>query len=171
MPEKLIISDLNAYIHKELNILGAVFMLHFLYHSIVSDLTRISLPGYDFPLAAAFHSAPPTFRKQCQERCRFHADEVSRLVRSGLVHGKRAFDDLHSLMAAFESTKIQIVHTATTALHSSEVRQRATDNIRSNMMVLDLMHFQRDKPNYFVSHQLLSLSAHVCRPLGCYTDI
>ncbi|KAM0248846.1 hypothetical protein ACHAQJ_009278 [Trichoderma viride] len=147
LPEQLVISDLNVYIHKELNIISAVFMLHFLYHSIVCDLTRISLPGYVFPLSAAFHSAPLEFRKQCQERCRFHADEISRLVRVGFGYGLRVFDDLHSLMATFESTKIQIIHTATATSNALDVRERASHNIRLNMRALDVLYLQKDKSN------------------------
>jgi hypothetical protein len=66
LPDLLLIHDLNTYVHKELNILGAIYMLHFLFHAIFTDLTRISLPGYAFPLAAAFHTAPLPFLQQCQ---------------------------------------------------------------------------------------------------------
>ncbi|KAL7892982.1 hypothetical protein HDV64DRAFT_272949 [Trichoderma sp. TUCIM 5745] len=149
LPERLVISDFNVYIHKELNTISAVFMLHFLYHSIVCDLTRVSLPGYVFPLSAAFHSCPQEFRRQCQERCRFHADEISRLVHAGFGYGIRAFDDLHSLMATFESTKIQIIHTATATSNSSDIRERTSHNIRLNMRALDILHFQKDKPNLY----------------------
>ncbi|KAK4067302.1 transcriptional regulator family: Fungal Specific TF [Trichoderma aggressivum f. europaeum] len=147
LPEQLVISDLNAYVHKELSIISAVFMLHFLYHSIVCDLLRVSLPGYVFPLSVAFHSAPLEFRRQCQERCRFHADEVSRLVRVGFGYGIRVFDDLHSLMATFESTKIQIIHTATATSNAIDVRERTSYNIQLNMRALDVLHVQKDKPN------------------------
>ncbi|KAL7918001.1 hypothetical protein ACQKWADRAFT_305390 [Trichoderma austrokoningii] len=147
LPERLVISDFNVYIHKELNTINAVFMLHFLYHSIVCDLTRVSLPGYVFPLSAAFQSCPLEFRRQCQERCRFHADEISRLVHAGFGYGIQAFDDLHSLMATFESTKIQIIHTATATSNSVDIRERTAHNIRLNMRVLDVLHLQKDKPN------------------------
>lgn len=151
LPEQLVISDFNVYIHKELNIISAVFMLHFLYHSIVCDLTRVSLPGYVFPLSAAFHSSPLEFRRQCQERCRFHADEISRLVHAGFGYGIRAFDDLHSLMATFESTKIQIIHTATATSNSIDIRERTSKNIRLNMRALDILYLQKDKSNPYVS--------------------
>lgn len=149
------LTDLNIYIQKERNILGAVFMLHFFYHTVVCDLTRVSLPGYDFPLASAFRTAPEAFRRQCQERCRFHADEISRLVRRGLSQGKLAFDDLHCMMAAFESVKIQIVHTSTTRSNSPAARVNAAGNIRVNMEAIDLMHIDRDKPNPYVRYTLV----------------
>jgi hypothetical protein len=154
IPEELKLTDLNIYIQKELNILGSVFMLHFFYHTVVCDLTRTSLPGYDFPLASAFRTAPMAFRRQCQERCRFHSDEIARLVQNGLIQGKRAFDDLHSLMAAFEAAKIQIVHTSTATSNSPEDRIKAAENIRLSMIALDMMHLRRDKPNPYVRYHL-----------------
>jgi hypothetical protein len=139
------------YIRRELNTLGSVFMLHFFYHSIVCDLTRISLPGYEFPLAAAFRNAPISFRQQCQDRCRFHADQISNLVQTGLAAGKGAFDDLQCALAVFESTKIQIVHTCTTTSNGRDERLKASSNIRYNMRLLGEVHLQRDKPNPYVS--------------------
>ncbi|KAK2755740.1 hypothetical protein FQN54_005890 [Arachnomyces sp. PD_36] len=87
------------------------------------------------------------FRQQCQERCRFHVDEIASLVKLGLVQGKQAFDDLHCLMAAYESVKIQIVHTSTATSNSAMDRMKAVENIRANMTALDWMHLKRDKPN------------------------
>jgi len=161
LPDLLLIHDLNAYVHKELNILGAVYMLHFYFHTVVTDLTRISLPGYAFPLASAFRAAPLPFIRQCQNRCRYHADVISKLVRSGLVHGRLAFDDMHCATAAFEAAKIQIVHTATTG-NGPEERSRASDNIRACIRLLDLARVGRNKPSHFVG----------CRysaPSGLYT--
>ncbi|KAH8812765.1 hypothetical protein F5884DRAFT_316685 [Xylogone sp. PMI_703] len=149
IPNELMLTDLNMYIQKELNIIGAVFMLHFFYHTVVCDLTRTSLPGYDFPLASAFRHAPMAFRRQCQERCRFHANEIARLIRIGLSQGRCAFDDLHCMMAAFESVKIQIVHTAIATSNSPADRIRAAENIRVNMAAIDLMHLEKDKPNLY----------------------
>lgn len=141
-------------------------MLHFFYHSLICDLTRISLPGFDFPLASSFRTAPLAFRRQCQERCRFHADEISRLIRTGLIHGRRAFDDLHCAMAAVESVKIQIAHTCTATLNDRDERAKTAANIRSNMTLLDMVHLERDRPNPYVSTSLLeqiiyTLSANI----------
>jgi hypothetical protein len=116
----------------------------------MTDLTRVSLPGFDFPLAALFRSTTPLFRRQYQERCRFHADEISRLARSGLQVGRNAFDDPHCAMAAFESTKIQIIHTTTTTPNSVEDRQKAEENIRINLELANCIHFSKDKANIYV---------------------
>lgn len=167
LPDQLAaLSGVSAYVHDELHIGGAVFMLHVFYHSIVCDLTRVSLAGFDFPLAAAFHAAPPDFRRQVQERCRFHADEIARLVRHGLAHhaqpvtsptrgtsvgtATRVFDDWHCWIAAFEATKILIVHTMTTAAPTSADKHRAAANIKTNLRMLSLTRQHRKGPNPYV---------------------
>lgn len=150
LPEHLLIRQTGTSQGTDHDRPGAVFMLHFLYHSIACDLTRISLPGYDFPLAKAFQNAPPKFRDQCRSQCRSHADEVAMLAHIGLSEDTRAFDDLHSLMAIFESTKIQIIHAATATSNSRDARQMASENIRANLNVLDAMHSLQGKTNLFV---------------------
>lgn len=149
--DELRLTRLSIYVGRELNTIGSLFLLHFLYHSIVCDLTRTALPGYEFPIASAFRNAPIVFRQQCQDRCRFHADQIAQLVQMGLAEGKRAFDDPHCTMAAFESIKIQIVHTCTATANGREERLKASKNIRENMKLLHEKHLQRDKPNPYVS--------------------
>jgi hypothetical protein len=123
------------YTHRDQNALGAVFFLHLLYHAAICDLTRVSLPGFSFPLADAFHDAPVDFLLQCQRRAQFHAAEISTLIRNGLPHRGLAFDDPFVTDAVFESTKIQIVFAAVTPNESDFVRMTA-DRIRSNMELL-----------------------------------
>ncbi|KAK5212766.1 hypothetical protein LTR99_003027 [Exophiala xenobiotica] len=158
LPEQFNLTDLNLYVQTETNIIGAVFMLHLFYHSIVADLTRVALSGFDFPLSSALRTAPNSFRKQCQQRCRFHADQVSHLIQKGMIHGTRAFDDFHCAVAAFESAKIQIVHTSTVTSNSAEERKRTMDNVRFNIKLLNML--KRDRSNPFVS---AIISLHVLR--------
>ncbi len=136
LPEELRLTDLNIYVHKERNTLAAVFMMHFAYHSAVADLTRVSLPGFDFPLSSFFKAAPPSFGKQCQERCRHHADEISKLVELGLLTGGRALDEPFCITSAFEATKIQVVHTTTLTPNGPAERQRAREQIRTNWKLI-----------------------------------
>ncbi|KAH8901653.1 hypothetical protein GQ53DRAFT_708009 [Thozetella sp. PMI_491] len=159
LPEQLQLNDLNIYAQIEQNTISAIYVLHFAYHSAVADLTRVSLPGFDFPLAALFRDAPPAFQQQCQERCRHHADEVSRLVELGLAEGGRALDDPHCLSSAFEAAKIQAVHTATLTRNGPEERARAFGQIAANLTIL---HKYRRNANPrardFVSGLLLLLT-------------
>lgn len=150
LPHELQITELNMYIQKDTNILGAVFFIHLAYHAAVADLTRISLPGFNFPLASSFAQVPDDFRRQCQERCRYHADEVSRLVKMGFKHGTRPFNDPFCFIAAYEATKIQIVYTNTVAAGLHAERSRAEANIRVNTKLMNLMG--RDGSHVHVSY-------------------
>lgn len=139
MPERFRLTDLNIYVHRDQHILGAVFNIHFLYHAAIFDLTRISLAGFNFPLAASFGTAPPKFRLQCQDRCRFHAVEVSNMIRLGSKGGPGAFDDVFCADAAFESSKVQIVYCATVA-SDEETATSTRQNLRTNLQLLKRMH-------------------------------
>lgn len=119
--------------------LGPVFFLHLFYHAAMSDLMRVSLPGFLFPLAMAFERVSQDFRQQCQRRCRYHADEVSRLIGIGLKQGTRPFDDPFCFTAAYEATKIQIIHSTTVAPCRQTERSQAEARIRCNTKLMTLM--------------------------------
>ncbi|KAF5005041.1 hypothetical protein FDECE_8457 [Fusarium decemcellulare] len=137
LPQELQLAQLQLYAHKDTNTIGAIFFLHLGYHGAISDLTRVSLKGFDFPLAEAFQSVPAPFRAECQRRCRYHADKTSEIIRLGLEHGTQPFDDPFCHVAAFEATKIQIVHSAT-APNDTGSRTLAEDNIRTNIRLMEL---------------------------------
>jgi hypothetical protein len=119
----------------------------------VFDLTRSSLAGFQFPVAAALEQSGD-FRAQCQERCRFHADEVSALIRRGLDHKRTAFDDPFCVDAAFESAKIQIIHTATVANDLSTVEMMKR-NVNTNLELLQLLHLGKEGQSPYVSRRYL----------------
>ncbi|KAI8630234.1 hypothetical protein F5Y19DRAFT_484116 [Xylariaceae sp. FL1651] len=156
IPAAYRLTDLNIYVLKDQNLLGAAFQLHFIYHSAVFDLLKISLAGFNFPLACAFRSASPDFRSQCQERCRFHANEVSDLIRQGFEQdsssanrGYVAFDNPFCGAIAFESAKIQIIYTATAQNdpRSVEVTRR---NLRVNFRLFEFLQACKDGQNRFI---------------------
>lgn len=150
LPERFTLTDLNVYTHKSESTLGAVFAMHFFYHAAVFDLTRIALPGFTFPLASSFRDAPASFRSQCQERCRFHANAISDVVSTGFQHAPIAFDDPFCVHAVSEATKIQIIYTAT--VDNTEASMALTmNNVRTNVRLLRYMHVQQVDENPYVS--------------------
>ncbi|KAF4980458.1 hypothetical protein FDECE_17877 [Fusarium decemcellulare] len=149
IPDRFQITELNTYIHKDQHTIGALFYLHFMYNAAIFDLTRISLAGFSFPLAVAFQNSPPEFRSQCQERCRFHATMVSDLVRQGFNHGRVAFDDNFCADAALESSKVQIIHSATVANDMQSV-ERTRQNLRTTLKLFGLLHTSSDGQNTYV---------------------
>jgi hypothetical protein len=155
IPDIFRLTPLNSYIHKEQNIAGAVFFLHMIYHAAVFDLTRISLAGFNFPLASALACAPPDFRADCQKRCRFHANEVSNVIRQGFRHGSVTFDQPFCADVALESAKIQIIYTSTVANDAESVELTKT-NLRTNLQLLKVIHAGMDGLSPYVSARQLS---------------
>ncbi|KAI6783981.1 uncharacterized protein J7T54_001857 [Emericellopsis cladophorae] len=139
LPPRYQLTDAIIPILRERRILGGVFLLHFMLHAVASDLTRISLPGFNFPLAPIFNSATSHFRSHCQERCRHHARQTTNLVRQGLSIGRGAFDDIYAADAALEAAKIQIIYAATVN-QSPEVIQETRDNLTNVLYFYDLFH-------------------------------
>lgn len=146
LPQRYALTELNLYMHKDQHTLGAVFSLHLLYHAALCDLTRISLPGFGFPLASAFQDAPTEFIAQCQQRCQFHARKISHIVRQGKSHGRVAFDDPFAADATFESTKVQIICSAIMP-HTSDDTVTTTSNIIDNLELLNMLSYSSTEPN------------------------
>ena len=117
--------------------LGAVVFLHMAYHGAIANLTRVSLNGFEFPLAGAFGAVPEQFRYECQTRCRYHSDQISNIIRLGLEHGARAFDDSLCHVAAFEATKVQIVHSSISQRGAGD-REATEDCIRVNIELMKM---------------------------------
>lgn len=151
LPERYYLTDTNLYVLKEKGMLGAVFALHLFIHAVIFDLTRISLAGYSFPLAPAFKMAPVEFRTHCQNLCRFHASQVSDIIRTGISFSPGAFDDLFCPDATVESTKVQIIYAATVD-QSPQTLQVTRDNVITNLNFLLGIHSRgKGGPTQFVS--------------------
>lgn len=133
-------NDINIQAHRDQRSLGALLSLHLIYHSCVSDLTRITLAGYNFPLALACSRAPVDWLLRMQERCLAHAGRVSRLLANGLALGTGALDDSIVPAVAFESTKIQVVYAATLARGRAETTSTIARNVQFNLEAINMLH-------------------------------
>ncbi|KAI1410536.1 fungal-specific transcription factor domain-containing protein [Hypoxylon sp. FL1857] len=151
LPQFLIYKDINIYIHRDQGSLAPFYFLHLAYHACVSDLTRITLAGYNFPLAAGLTHAPPDFKAQYQKMCFDHAKSISQLLRDGIKYGTESLDDYFTATAAFESTKIQVVFLATLTRGDHNIYNQVVDNLRTNLEVLMLTHPYLDMPNVYLS--------------------
>jgi len=153
LPAKYHLDELNMYILKDQHMLGAVFFLHLLYHAALCDLTRISLPGFSFPLAARMREANAAFISQCQRRCQFHAESISDLIRKGRPHGRIAFDDLFTAGCTFESTKIQMVFSVTVDSNVATM-QKTRENVLSNFELMNTLNLDEagSSPHVSVCH-------------------
>lgn len=153
LPSRLALSELNLYVLKDNRILGSVLFLHILYQSTVCDLTRIFMPGFNFPLGAAAKEVPADFALQCRRRCCFHAEEITKILRAAQVDGVTALDDPIIADATLESSKIQIIHSAAVSNH---INIDATkENIRTNLEVLRDMRLDRQKQSPHVRDSMI----------------
>ena len=150
---QLQLTELNIYVHKELHTLEPLFYLHLAYHTLICDLTRISIPGFDFPLAAAFRVAPQAFVSQCQNLCQYHAAQVTQVLRMMNQHVTPLFTDCTTRMAVYETTKIMIVYVASMGegSHGSDLGRQLLENITFNMKVLN-ENFANSVPNRAVCY-------------------
>lgn len=70
LPQQLLLTDLNHYIQKEENTLGVIYSLHLGYHAATFDLSRVSLPGFSFPLALRPRGLKGSISTEVQVSCR-----------------------------------------------------------------------------------------------------
>ncbi|KAL1878122.1 hypothetical protein VTK73DRAFT_8002 [Phialemonium thermophilum] len=151
LPQNLTLQELNIYIHREQETLGAFFFLHIAYHSCLFDLCRICLAGYSFPLAAAMRQAPPEFLAEQQQQCFHHAESASRILQTALDAGCSGLDDSFAPTCAFESTKIQVVYFTTLGHGERALYERVRANININLRVLVHTHPYADTPNVYLA--------------------
>ncbi|RKK11786.1 hypothetical protein BFJ66_g10462 [Fusarium oxysporum f. sp. cepae] len=130
---QLQLTEFSIYVHKELNTLESLFYLHLSYHTLVCDLTRISIPGFAFPLAAAFRGAPQAFASHCQDVCRHHAAQVSRILRMMVQHLSFLFAESTTYAATYEATKIMIVYAASLSGNEHDTRMGLKEDVMFNM--------------------------------------
>lgn len=157
LPRHLRLDDDNIHGLKRSQSLGGVFFLHFLIHAAIFDLTRVSLPGFAFPIARAFQSVSTEFSSYCQQRCRFHAARAIDLVRKGLQHGRTPFDDMFTADAALEAIKILIIYNATVD-PSPDISRQTWGDVQTTLQFFDLFHSSKDGPKSYVCLQLTSKS-------------
>ena len=150
IPKAYHLDELNLYVLKDKRIVGAVFSFHFLLYAAIFDLTRISLAGFNFPLASQLQKAPSSFRTRCQELCKLHAIKLSDLIRQGTAFGIESFDDTFCIDAAAESAKIQIVYATTVSLTAESVRETAA-NILVNLDLMDKIYCGTEALSPYVS--------------------
>lgn len=160
LPARFHLTDLNMYMHDDQHVIGAVVFLHLIYHGAVVDLTRITLAGFNFPLAEAFSNAPVEFRSDLQRRCRLHANEVSGIIEKGLLHGNAAFDEPFCASVAMESAKIQIIYSAT-AENCPQSAETTRHNLKTNLRLLELLHAGKEGRSPYVSNSRVILDSRL----------
>ena len=151
LPSHIRLDDLNTYIHRDQHQLGALFALHLAYHQCYCDLYRVVLPGYQFPIAKLFATAPVEFVQRCQVQCRQHAEMISQIASKGSELGQESFSDPLCGICIYESTKIQVIYMTCLAFGRNEVWDLAVENVKINLRALHLIESELTKVAPYVS--------------------
>ncbi|KAF1953426.1 hypothetical protein CC80DRAFT_451000 [Byssothecium circinans] len=103
----------NIYIRRASSQLGALFLVHCMYHHVRSDLHRISLPNL-FKIREPFVFPPEQFpfMAQMQAVCFEHAQQVSILTSTMLHHGVKYLADAIVPSLVYNSSRIMLYYIA-----------------------------------------------------------
>lgn len=113
LPSWLDFSPDNIYIRRESHQLGALLLIHCMYHHVMCDVHRIALPDlYKNQDPFPFPPDQRAFVAQLQDVCFDHAQRMSVLVSTILSHGVKHFADSILPSFVYNSSRIMLYYLA-----------------------------------------------------------
>lgn len=113
LPSWLDFSADNIYIRRESHQLGALLLIHCMYHHVMCDVHRIALPElYKNQEPFAFPPQQQEFVAHMQAQCFDHAQRMSVLVSTILQHGVKHFADSILPSFVYNSSRIMLYYIA-----------------------------------------------------------
>ncbi|KAH8724439.1 fungal-specific transcription factor domain-containing protein [Phaeosphaeriaceae sp. PMI808] len=113
LPSWLDFSPDNIYIRRESHQLGSLLLIHAMYHHVMCDVHRISLPDlYKNQEPFAFPPQQQPFVAHLQSVCFEHAQHMSTLVSRILQHGVKHFADSILPSFVYNSSRIMLYYIA-----------------------------------------------------------
>ncbi|KAL1596463.1 hypothetical protein SLS60_009109 [Paraconiothyrium brasiliense] len=112
-PQWMSFSSDNIYIRRESSQLGALFIIHCMYHHVLCDLHRIALPNL-FKMREPFEFPPEQFgfMAKLQVTCFENAQRVSVLTSTILQHGVKYLADPILPSFVYNSSRIMLYYIA-----------------------------------------------------------
>lgn len=112
-PSWLSFSSDNIYIRRESSQLGALFLIHCMYHHVLSDLHRIAIPSL-FKMREPFDFPPEQllFKAKLQTTCFENAQHVAVLTSTILQHGVKYLADPILPSFVYNSSRIMLYYIA-----------------------------------------------------------
>ena len=112
-PSWLSFSSDNIYIRRESSQLGALFIIHCMYHHVLSDLHRIAIPSL-FKMREPFDFPPEQlpFKAKLQATCFENAQHVAVLTSTILQHGVKYLADPILPSFVYNSSRIMLYYIA-----------------------------------------------------------
>jgi hypothetical protein len=113
LPSWLDFSADNIYIRRESHQLGALLLIHCMYHHVMCDVHRIALPDlYKNQEPFVFPQGQEAFVAHLQSVCFDHAQRMSVLVSTILQHGVKHFADSILPSFVYNSSRIMLYYIA-----------------------------------------------------------
>lgn len=113
LPSWLDFSADNIYIRRESHQLGALLLIHCMYHHVMCDVHRIALPElFKNQDPFIFHASQQLFVTRLQDMCFEHAQRMSVLVSTILQHGVKHFADSILPSFVYNSSRIMLYYIA-----------------------------------------------------------
>lgn len=99
------------YIRKETSQLGALCLLHYVYHQTMCDFYRIEAPTL-YKLRGAFDFPPEQFQFRClsQDTLYQHAKSLALVTAEAIRHGARTLADSWLPTITYDSNRIMLYH-------------------------------------------------------------
>ena len=113
LPSWLDFSADNVYIRRESHQLGALLLIHCMYHHVMCDVHRIALPDlFKNQEPFVFPPEQQAFVAHLQDMCFEHAQRMSVLVSTILQHGVKHFADSILPSFVYNSSRIMLYYVA-----------------------------------------------------------
>lgn len=112
-PSWLSFSQENIYIRRESSQLGALFIIHCMYHHVLCDLHRIAIPNL-FKMREPFEFPPEqlSFKAKLQTKCFENAQQVAVLTSTILQYGVKYLADPILPSFVYNSSRIMLYYIA-----------------------------------------------------------
>lgn len=146
LPSWLDFSADNIYIRRETHQLGALLLIHCMYHHVMCDVHRIALPDlFKNQEPFVFPSDRQPFVGHLQDVCFEHAQRMSVLVSHILQHGVKHFADSILPSFVYNSSRIMLYYIAkildVTKADAGTVIGRTVELVQYNNQALREMAF------------------------------
>jgi len=144
LPQWLDFSPDNIYIRRETHQLGALLLIHCMYHHVMCDVHRIAFPDL-FKNQEPFTFPPNqySFKASLQDACFEHAQRMSILVSTILSHGVKHFADSILPSFVYNSSRIMLYYIARildmSTADASTVINRTIELVQHNNQALRKM--------------------------------
>jgi hypothetical protein len=141
LPSWLDFSADNIYIQQETHQLGALLLIHCMYHHVICDVHRIALPDlFKNQKPIVFHTNQQAFVRHLQAVCFEHAQRMSISVSHILQHGVKYFADSILPSLVYNSSRIMLYYIArvldTSKADAGIVIGRTVELVQCNIQAL-----------------------------------